>query len=749
MKTIFFTPGCRIALFLFFLVYGSGVFSASIPGRTYTSKNRRISTFVCDEHAIWGGTGAEGVIRIDKVTGETSLHILSDSGSPGNAVRSLAMDENGALLVGVTVAGIIRLDGSKWERIAAFSDDQVLGMLIDGQEKIWAWTGNSGILRYDNGAWQPIVAQFSGVFTNDPEGDVWIMSVPPDGDSGCGDAWIREYVDGEPQAPVSLASICPELFYQKSLAIDTKGNCWIGALNKLIQLSGESIRTFIANTDTNSRTYCTVLAANSDDMILIAAITYVSGLFSDAKIFLYDQQDENPFDSAVATWSDRYNNFIACTDEPEGCFWLSANDGTVLMVDTSGHMTPFATGNAVLPANSITALSVDKADNLWAATTGGIARYRDTAWTVYPAPGDSFPGNDACCLVLDSSGIVWAGFRQPLASSVSSTGISCFDGEQWRMLFRSHFSQKAIAVDKTGDQWVVAEDGIYRYHGLESEKLYTVQSDAGFDTTMNAIAIDGNNTPWIGTDRGLTHYENGVWIDDTAFNRQMSDREDSVSTATAEVNAICFHDGIAWIGTAGGLFRREGDDCTLIDTAGGVLPDPCVQCIFVDTANSVWVGTRRGLVHLNGEQHTSYTTENTPLCDDDITACVVARSGNVWVGTRRGGLTVLQGAGLTAAAGTPVIRTRSLRPVDISCRVMPHGACRISIRTGSPAVIGFYVVSLSGKLLKRFGPSPAGVRSVDFIWDGTDRFNRPVSAGVYPGIVTGNGTIIGSKIVRR
>ena len=526
----------------------------------------------------------------------------------------------------------------------------------------------------------------------------------------------------------------------------------MGGLNKLIKVTGQSIQAFPQGADTACRTYCSVLAVNSDDMLLIIAKTYVSGSFSATKIFLYDQGtgNDNPFDSAVVTYTDHYVNAVGCADAREGCFWLAASDGSIVRIDTSRRVTPFPTGNSVLPGNSIASILIDKADNVWAAANNGIARCSDTSWTVYPAAGDTFPGNDACCLALDSSGILWAGFRQPLMSSMSSTGLSYFNGQNWRMLLRSHFSQKAMAVDKTGDLWVAAEDGVYRYHEMKAEKVYATPLGGGFDTSMKAIVIDGNNVPWFGNGKGLKKYENGVWSDDTAFNRLFSKSGDTGANPVVNVTALCFHGGTAWIGTAAGLFKRIGNDCARIDTTGGLLPDPYVQCIVADGENGAWVGTRRGLVRLNGgSYHATYTTANTPLCDDDITACAVSRGGDVWVGTRRGGLTVLREAAVTAAEGIVPTGNRRLPPVDISCSAVRHGATHITIRTNSPAQIGFFLISLRGELVKRFDATPAQVQSADFTLDGTDRFSHPLSMGVYLGIATANGKIIGSKIVRR
>jgi ligand-binding sensor domain-containing protein len=411
------------------------------------------------------------------------------------------------------------------------------------------------------------------------------------------------------------------------------------------------------------------------------------------------------------------------------------------------HSTVFTTSNSVLPSNSIASLLIDTSDNLWVATNNGIARCHDTAWSLYPAPGDTFPGKDACCLAMDSSGIVWAGFRQPLISSMSSTGLSYFSGQQWRMLFRTHYSQKAIAVDTTGDQWVVAEDGVYRYHEMKAEKVYMTPGASGFDTSVNAIAVDGNNTPWIGTDQGIKRYENGAWIDDSTINRLLPNS--GTSSLGVTVNTLCFSDGKVWIGTALGLFIKAKDTCTRIDTAGSLLPDLNVQCIAIDGPNSAWIGTKRGLVRLVGQDHATYTIDNTPLRDNDITACAVAPGGDVWAGTRLGGLTVLRQSTVGTVPRAVSKRTPGMQPIDISVHTLRPHSCRVSIRTNAPAAVGFSVISLQGKLIKRFAAASAGSQPVTITWNGTDRSNQTVADGMYLGIVTVNGKTAKSILLPR
>jgi ligand-binding sensor domain-containing protein len=311
------------------------------------------------------------------------------------------------------------------------------------------------------------------------------------------------------------------------------------------------------------------------------------------------------------------------------------------------------------------------------------------------------------------------------------------------MLFRTHYSQKAIAVDTAGDQWVVAEDGVYRYHDMKAEKVMAPGA-GGFDTTVNAIAIDNNNTPRIGTHTGLKKYENNGWNDDTTINRFIPNNKTEVS-----VNVICYSHGTAWIGTALGLFKCAGGNCERIDTTGAMLPDPYVHCIAADGPNSAWIGTKRGLVRLTGENHTTYTCDNTPLFDNDITACAVARNGDVWIGTRLGGLTVLTQTAVAAKRGPVSNKNLDTKPIAVSITALRPHTCRISIQSRAAATIGFAILSLQGKRIKQFTAATSGAQPVTFTWNKTDCSNRPVAGGLYLGVVTVNGKTVGSKIIPR
>jgi len=118
---------------------------------------------------------------------------------------------------------------------------------------------------------------------------------------------------------------------------------------------------------------------------------------------------------------------------------VRGSDGRIIKIDMfTGRL--FSKLTIPASSNSIAALLIDTSGTIWAATDNALP---DALIRHGPSTnrGDTFrKGRMLPCSGF--FGIIWAGFRQPLISSMVTTGLSYFDGQIWRMLFRSHFSQK-------------------------------------------------------------------------------------------------------------------------------------------------------------------------------------------------------------------------------------------------------------------------------------------------------------------
>lgn len=676
-----------------FLCQNSNSHVATVNGKTFSSSAYSIISLTCDNSFLWAGTNNQGLLRIDKKSGEITIYTTSNSGLNDNSIPALALDSDGTLLVGTAYNGISRFDGNKWEQITGLTSNLIRGLAVDTKGGIWAYTMSTGIFRYSASIWQPVINRFAGILTTSPLGNVWAFKAPQDVSFNCNDGWVYEYVDGALQSTISLAPVCSEIISPQSFAVDNKNTCWINGNNALIRINNHSVTRFPLNTDTTVRENISTLAVNINDCLLIAT----TDDNQNCELFLYDQYKTQgkPFDSSIFTSNSNYIT-AACTDKYTEGFWCAASNGNIIKIDGSKNATILKTGNSVLPSNTINSIIVDKS-NIWVATNNGIARYNDNVWTKFPSTGDTMPGRNASTITKDPSGTIWAGFRQPPEMSYLQSGISYFNQGQWHTLKQHYISVKKIVFDNKGDLWIISEDGVYRYRENEYEQLFkTLPSsdrEIAFGTTVNTIAFDNANTPWIGTGLGLKRYKDSAWIDDTTINRFLP--ESGILAQGVNVNTICFSNDTAWVGTTIGLFKINNDNCTLIDTTGSRLPDLSVQCITIEGPNSILIGTKRGLVRKSGQNYATYTTENSSLLDNDITSCAVAPNGTMWVGTRSGGLTYFN---LSVVNVLPKVSGKNslLKSVDISLNTTTNRNLSVSIRTGESANIDFSIFSLQG-----------------------------------------------------
>jgi ligand-binding sensor domain-containing protein len=750
MNHITFPDGKRHVFYVVLLLIVYQNFTAcaeSFPGRTFTSARRDITAMVCDDSYLWAGTSREGLLRIDKTSGETVIYFFSDSGIDKTSIQALSFDSDGALLAGTPRDGIVRFVDSKPEPVSGLPDSSTLALTIDSSGEPWAWMYNEGVIRRDGDEWITVVNQFCGEMTSSPDGSVWLLNVPLSDSVDCSNGWIRKYgADGEMKTSISLEPICTYLGERHLFAVDDYDNCWIATTDHLIRINGDEVDLYPVDTATEHKKV-NGLTVGRDNVVLFALSNYTS---KTCGIYLHDQTDAGElFDSCLFTL-DGANIGGTFADEADGGFWLATVTGKLVRIEESGNVFFHASGNAVLPANSVTSVLVAGSDDVWVGTPEGIARCRESVWSLYPAENDTLPGTHVSSLAMDSSGTVWAGFQQPLMSAAVTAGLSQFSGDHWSLLARHMYSVRAITVDAEGTRWVAADNGIHCYQEEDTviqlertmDEVWKLEKTDG--RWVNAIAFDAAGTLWIGTYKGIKRYENGSWIDDTSIQGYFPESGDSV-----KVNALCIQNSTTWIGTDFGLLKcAGGEDCLRIDTSGGMLPDAQVQCLMADGSAGVWVGTKQGLVRLNGQDHMTYTMENTPLYENNITACTVAHNGDVWVGTFQGGLTVLRQPDIAVKHDAFPMRKNGLPAGGITFSTVHNRSCMVALQTSRrPVEVVFTVISLKGTVIRQLKKQTVKAGIVTLFWNGTDRFNRPVSAGMYLGVVSVNGGVVGSKLL--
>ena len=111
----------------------------------------------------------------------------------------------------------------------------------------------------------------------------------------------------------------------------------------------------------------------------------------------------------------------------------------------------------------------------------------------------------------------------------------------------------------------------------------TVQSLSG---AINAIAVDNNNTKWIGTDNGLYRsVEEGY--------------QSIVFPSSGKVHALLYEKqgNQLWIGTENGISNAvlSDNDFVLTDVAGEKLSNKQANNFYTDENSKLWIGTQQGI----------------------------------------------------------------------------------------------------------------------------------------------------------
>jgi len=144
--------------------------------------------------------------------------------------------------------------------------------------------------------------------------------------------------------------------------------------------------------------------------------------------------------------------------------------------------------------------------------------------------------------------------------------------------------------------------------------------------------------------------DDGLWLDEGPGTRAVRRLGDGLPSR--DVSAVAVGGGRTWVGTFDqGLAFRDGDAWQRV--AADVL-DPQINAVAVDGQGVAWVGTARGLTRIDGES-VKTLGRKAGIPHDHVLSLLVRRDGSIVVGTARGFVTV---------KGDRVVRPKRERKAD-------------------------------------------------------------------------------------
>ena len=289
-----------------------------------------------------------------------------------------------------------------------------------------------------------------------------------------------------------------------AIAIDDKGNKWLGTDNGISKFDGE-VWTNYENPFGYSAHIGTI-AIDKEGNIWFGGHSWGGDDFG-AGVLKFDGNSWTKYDESDGLVS---NNVWAINIDNEGNKWIGTMDG---ISKFDGSMWASYDVTMYNPYNIVLSIAIDEKNNKWFGLDGKIVMFDDSVWTEYNVYCDGVVD-----ITIDSMGNIWAVGSSPLPYP----NVYKFDGEN--LIPYNSFQPdhpysiaNAIAVDQEGHKWIVMEEGVSKFDDNNWSHYST--EDGLASNTVSDVAIDAEGNKWFATDNGVSKLRSASWVNipDTAF----------------------------------------------------------------------------------------------------------------------------------------------------------------------------------------------------------------------------------------
>jgi signal transduction histidine kinase/ligand-binding sensor domain-containing protein len=526
----------------------------------------------------------------------------SDRGFPGGAVSAITQAADGYLWI-ATDNGLVRFDGLSFRTFdlpgsIGGAQPPVLGVVADDSGSVWARLRGAVLLRRRTGAFESAFAHV-GL----PANVVTAMARGRDGEMliatlGQPVAAVR----GDHAVPLARLRTMSSSFVI-SMAEMPGGDIWLGTRDAGVFRVHE------------------------------AQVTRITDGLPDLKIDSLLPGDDGDLwigtDHGVARWTGaavsqadvpaelRALPALAMVRDADGNVWIAAGMRGLLRVNAHGVSTLGDRDEAV--RRPVTAVFEDRDGDIWAGTSEGIERWRDSVFTTYTT-AQGLPSDTVGPIYVDDAQRVWFAptsgglywMKDGLITRVSVAGLdrdviySIAGGDRGVWVARQHGGLTRVDLTSTGPSATT----FTHVNGLAQDSVYVV------DRTRDGAV-------WAGTlSAGVTRLSHGTF---TTYDA-------SAGLPSNTVNAIAdTADGTIWFATPNGLGALSRGGWRRYTTNDG-LPSNDVTTVFEDAASRLWIGTTAGLAIVDDGQLRRVLRAPQPL-RGSILGVAEDRSGRLWIAT--------------------------------------------------------------------------------------------------------------------
>ncbi len=300
-------------------------------------------------------------------------------------------------------------------------------------------------------------------------------------------------------------------------------------------------------------------------------------------------------------------SIVSMLQDRQGFVWLGALNGGLYRYD-GGQVVKFLNNpkdEKSLPGERVNTLFEDKAGNIWAGTTHGLARFNPVTSDFTRFASAKGPGKHLVVrkIIADGKGGMWLATWGGLQHFDPATGaFRVFSPKAGAPDSIAGDSVEALALDARNGLWIALYPVGLDYLAPGSDKFAHFRLDSASQPDpvigkVEALQMDERNRLWIGTRRGVYR-----WNDGSAW-------ESRIKVPSPEVRVNNFYparDGGMWAVTMNdGVLRWSADTDEPLNYGYRPndpysLPTLSFQSVMQDRSGILWVGSyNAGVVAAN------------------------------------------------------------------------------------------------------------------------------------------------------
>lgn len=407
-----------------------------------------------------------------------------------------------------------------------------------------------------------------------------------------------------------------------ALAIDSKGNKWIGTSGGLLKYDNQK---WVSFNPAESGVYSNNVKAIGIDVFDNIWV----GTYRGMAVF---NQNTNEW-IAHYDWSNSIlpdnSKYAGIEFDSKGHTWIGINeyDDLCLFEFDGNQWIPHESEEG--PRTSTRSILIDSHDNKWVGTADkGLLKYNDQGWTVYNEENSGLLSNYINDIKFDNNGIMWIG-----SGMIRDGALQKFDGENWQFyqtcnspLPDNHVS--SITIDEQNTKWIGTWNGLAEYDD-SNWTIYKPSSSGIPNNCIMDIAIDSQGNKWIGTNWELAKFDDQTW---TIFDLRgwISSLEiDKQGDLWISIGELGLTGGIL------GLVHYNGTEFNKYDSQNTIIPSDFIADMAIDSQNNKWICSQHmyigGIVKYDNENWTLYNEQNTGIPLGYCHSIAIDSQDNIWI----------------------------------------------------------------------------------------------------------------------